>query len=143
MINNGETLLQPVYAPDVAHGIIEIMKYAPVYRGKTFELAGPTEYSYKEVVQFVKEVIMFEKPLVNVSPAMMRMAGGLIEKLINPVLTKDMIAELAENNVLIPKEGVLTFKDLGIKPNSMDRKAFDFLHRFRRGGHFTLTHGYH
>ena len=30
-----------------------------------------------------------------------------------------------------------------IEPSSMDKYAFDFLHRFRPGGHFTMVQGYH
>jgi hypothetical protein len=37
----------------------------------------------------------------------------------------------------------LNIQDLGIEPASMDKVAFDFLHRFRRGGHFTQVEGYH
>jgi hypothetical protein len=34
-------------------------------------------------------------------------------------------------------------KDLNIEPMSMDKVAFEYLHRFRQGGHFTLAEGYH
>lgn len=37
----------------------------------------------------------------------------------------------------------LTMADLDIQPASMDRVAFEFLHRFRTGGHFRLAKGYH
>lgn len=49
-----------------------------------------------------------------------------------------------QENVL-PKEGAgyLTLQDLGVQATSMDKVAFEFLHRFRKGGHFTLTEGYH
>ena len=36
-----------------------------------------------------------------------------------------------------------TLADLGVVPSSMDKYSFDFLHRFRPGGHFTMVQGYH
>lgn len=86
---------------------------------------------------------MYKKPLVDVSPWAATAAGRVIQELISPVLTADMVNQMLEDNVLKKKEDVLTLEDLKITPSSMDRYAFDYLHRFRRGGHFTLAKGYH
>lgn len=40
-------------------------------------------------------------------------------------------------------QGYLGLADLNIEAAAMDRVAFDFLHRFRPGGHFVLVEGYH
>jgi hypothetical protein len=40
-------------------------------------------------------------------------------------------------------QGWLGFEDLNIEPASMDKVAFEYLHRFRKGGHFVLVEGYH
>lgn len=34
-------------------------------------------------------------------------------------------------------------KDLGIDATPIEKIAFNYLHRFREGGHFVLTKGYH
>jgi hypothetical protein len=59
-----------------------------------------------------------------------------------------MVLQMQEN--VLPKmmdnknnNNWLTLKDLNIEPMSMDKVAFEYLHRFRQGGHFTLAEGYH
>ena len=47
------------------------------------------------------------------------------------------------DNVLQRDSPHMNLSDLGIEPVSMDKTAFDFLHRFRKGGHFVLAKGYH
>lgn len=89
------------------------------------------------------DVIMERKSLLSLPPFVANLAGRLLGQMISPILTEDMVNQLLEDNVLVPKTDVLTFTDLDIKPESMDRHAFDYLHRFRRGGHFTLVKGYH
>lgn len=53
------------------------------------------------------------------------------------------IAQLQENVLPRVDQQYLGLADLNIEPASMDRVAFDFLHRFRPGGHFVLVEGYH
>ena len=62
---------------------------------------------------------------------------------INPVLTRDLVHQMQEDIVQKEDADLLTFKDLNIQPSSIDKVAFDFLHRFRPGGHFTIVKGYH
>ena len=63
-------------------------------RGKTFQLVGPAEYSYKEVAEFVGDVTTLHKNLIGVPAPVARAAGMFIEQLIAPVLTADMVSEL-------------------------------------------------
>ena len=74
----------------------------------------------------------------------MALAGGrVLEETISPFLTTDLVRQLQEDVVAKPDSDLLTFKDIDIQPASMDKVAFDFLHRFRPGGHFTIVKGYH
>ena len=58
-------------------------------------------------------------------------------------LPASQIAQLTENVLPHHDKGYLDLSDLNITPVSMDRVAFEFLHRFRPGGHFTIVKGYH
>ena len=40
-------------------------------------------------------------------------------------------------------KNIFHFSDLNIEPTAMDKQAFEFLHRFRPGGHFKVVEGYH
>lgn len=108
----------------------------------------------KEVVEFVSDVTTLDVNMVNIPLPIAKGAALIAEQLINPIITPDQLNQLLENNVVTPNsqfasavEGStlpgLTFKDLNIEPASMDRLAFDYLHRFRPGGHFTFVEGYH
>ncbi len=72
-----------------------------------------------------------------------QLVGKITEEFISPFLTTDMVAQLTENVIQLDNSDMLTFAELGVELSSMDRLAFDYLHRFRRGGHFTLAKGYH
>jgi hypothetical protein len=62
-----------------------------VYAGKTVQLAGPAEYTYKEVAEFVSDVTSRRTKLVEVPVSAAAAAGGLVEQLVSPVLTRDMV----------------------------------------------------
>jgi hypothetical protein len=83
------------------------------------------------------------KPLIDVPVNAANLAGKVLGEFISPVLTTDMVAQLTEDVVEKSDPALLNLTDLGIERSSMDRVAFDYLHRFRRGGHFTLAKGYH
>jgi uncharacterized protein YbjT (DUF2867 family) len=63
-----------------------------VYAGKTVQLAGPAEYTYKEVAEFVSDVTSRRTKLVEVPVSAAAAAGGLVEELVSPVLTRDMVS---------------------------------------------------
>lgn len=114
------------------------------FKGKTFQLTGPNEYSYKELVEFVADVTMKKDvELVNVPVGAARLAGKFMGELINPWLTKDLVEEMLVDVVAKKDPSLLTLEDLDITPQSLDRLAFDYLSRFRTGGHFKLVQGYH
>ena len=64
------------------------------YEGKTFQLAGPAEYTYKEVVEFVQDVTTLKKNMIDVPVSAAAFAGKLYQETINPFLTEDMIIQL-------------------------------------------------
>jgi len=143
LINGGTTLVQPVFSNDVGKALMTIVNNHDLYRGATFQLAGPAEYSYKEVVEFVTDITTVKKPLVDVPERLALLAGSVFQELVTPVLTEDNVAQLGEDCVAVEGSSMLTLADLGIEAQSMDKMAFDYLHRFRPGGHFTQVSGYH
>ena len=143
LINSGATLVQPVYSLDVGKALMAIVNNHAEYRGQTFQLTGPAEYSMKEVVEFVTDITTVKKPLVDVPESAALLAGKIFQETVMPFLTADHIAQLKEDCVASEGKGLLTLKDLDIEPASMDKVAFDILHRFRPGGHFTIVGGSH
>lgn len=142
ILNDGRTLIQPVHSVDVAKALMTIVRKADTFAGKTFQLVGPHEYSYKEVYEFVTDITTKKKPMINIPTAVAAGIGKFSQELINPVWTEDFAAQLCED--ILPQDdmGYLGFEELDIEPSSMDKIAFDYLHRFRPGGHFATVEGY-
>ncbi len=113
------------------------------YAGSTFQLVGPSEYTQKEIVEFVSDVTTVKKPLLDVPISVALMAGSFFEQTVSPFLTKDSIYQYLEDNIAKDDAGLLGLSDLGIEASNMDKVAFDYLHRFRPGGHFTFVKGYY
>ena len=113
------------------------------FAGKTFQLVGPAEYSYKEVYEFVTDITTKKKPMIDIPVPVASFIGRFSQELINPVWTEDFAAQLCED--VLPQEGMgyLGFEDLKMDPVSMDKVAFDYLHRYRPGGHFSNVQGYY
>ena len=110
---------------------------------KTFELVGPNEYSYREVVEFVMDVTTTKKPLIEIPISAAKFVGNFFEQTITPFITADLVEQMTVDIVATKDPNVLTLSDLGIQATSMDKQAFDYLHRFRPGGHFITVQGYH
>ena len=51
----------------------------------------------------------------------------------------DLVLDEAKANAA----GNVTFKDLAIQPTPVEKIAFQYLHRYRHGGHFVYAAGYH
>jgi len=142
LLNGGANLIQPVHVSDVAKGLHEIVKHYDSLKGTSFQFTGPAEYSYKEIAEFVQDVTLLKNPLVDCPLPLARFMGRISENFITPVWTEDMVNQITENVTEkndMPGLSMLLDQELG----SMDRLAFDYLHRFRKGGHFTLVKGYH
>jgi NADH dehydrogenase (ubiquinone) 1 alpha subcomplex subunit 9 len=106
-------------------------------------LAGPEEYTYREIVEFVSDLTGNNTNMVDVPTPIIQGIAALWENSIQPVLTQDLVKRMQEDNVFIPYDNVRTFADLGITPGSMEEHAFDYMHRFRQGGHFKMVEGYY
>lgn len=143
LLNEGKTEVQPVYANDVGKALMNIIIDNKKFAGQTFQLVGPAKYSYKEVAEFVMDVTTVQKPMLDVPVQAAALAGRGLQEFISPVLTEDGVAQMCEDCVEKADTDMLGFADLGMVPAPMDKVSFDFLHRFRPGGHFTTVEGYH
>jgi len=142
LVNGGSPLVQPVYVQDVAKAVALVVQ-DDQWDGRTLDLAGKEDYTWKEVAQFVYDITGQKVRLINFPANMAEKLGEFSQQLPGPVWTKDIAIQQTVDNVLDPVTPNVTFEDLGIQPEIMERVAFHWLHRFREGGHFLLTQGYH
>jgi NADH dehydrogenase (ubiquinone) 1 alpha subcomplex subunit 9 len=153
LIDGGHALTQPVYAVNVADAIQKVIDAPDVFEGKTIDCFGPSDYSYKELAEFVYDITQQDPTVLDVPKDIaLKIASG-VQYMGKPMLTPDLVQLWSED--FIPtmtqeeydaqpqKNKIYTLKDLGIKPVPIEKIAFNYLHRFRKGGHFAVAPGYH
>ena len=155
LVNNGENLTQPVYSVDVGKAIMSLIYNWQDFQGSTVLLGGPETYSYKEIIDYVLEVANLEQRVqVGVPTPIMEIICKLNQLGMNPTFTEDNLLQMLEDNTITEERkraaaahsassAVYSFADLGITPTDMRKVSYDFLHRFRSGGHFRRIQGYH
>ena len=133
LVGGGHTRFQPVYVADVAEAAVKCLTDHDC-DGKTYELGGPKVYSFKQLLQLMLQTINRRRLLVPLPFAVADMQAFFLEKLPQPMLTRDQVAMLRKDNIVQP--GALTLADLGIEPHSVEVIIPTYLDRYRPGGRF-------
>lgn len=128
LIGGGKTKFQPVYVNDIAESIVKIIKKQSLNR-QTYELGGPNIYNFKEILDFVQESIGKKRTYINLPFGLAKLIGSVLEKLPNPILSKDKIKLLQTDSTT--KNRTKTFYDLGIQPKSTEEIVPLYLDRYK------------
>ena len=139
LIGGGETRFQPVFVGDVAAAVAKLVATGEG-SGKTFELGGPAQKSFRELLAYVLEVTGRKRLLVPVPFAIARIKGAVLGLLPNPLLTADQVDLLRTDNVVSEAavaEG-RTLQGLGIEPEPVESIVPGYLYRYRKAGQFSV-----
>mmetsp|Transcript_12089 Transcript_12089/g.22410 ORF Transcript_12089/g.22410 Transcript_12089/m.22410 type:complete len:395 (+) Transcript_12089:213-1397(+) len=144
LLENGKAKQRPVYVGDVGVAITAIAENYNT-AGNTYSLAGSHEYTTKEMIEYVMERTHNEKEFIDIPVNAAEFASKLINMLPNPYINPDQLRLMLED-APGPGPNDKTFADLGIKPKVFETMAFNFVQRFRVGGHFVdskaeIVHG--
>jgi len=138
LIGGGKTRFQPVYVGDVADAAVAILDrpedapFTPA--GKTYELAGPRIYSFRELMELLLAEIGRKRILLPVPWGIARLQAAVLGLLPQPPLTLDQLKLLQRDNIA---GGQLPgFTELGIVPDGPEAILPAYLDRFRVGGRF-------
>src|SRR3546814_7927259 len=104
----------------------------PACRGKAYELGGPKVYSFRELMELLLATIGRKRMLVSLPFGLARLQATFLERLPQPLLTRDQVTLLRQDNVVAPD--ALTLKDLGIAPTAPEAVIETYLDRYRPGG---------
>jgi uncharacterized protein YbjT (DUF2867 family) len=129
LIGGGRTRFQPVYVGDVADAVTAALA-RPETAGRTFELGGPTVYTFKELMAYLLRVTGRRRLLVPLSFGLARAQARLLQHLPDPPLTPDQVELLQRDNVVA--EGAEGFADLGLKPAPLETIVPQYLRAFGR-----------
>jgi NADH dehydrogenase len=144
LIGGGKTRFQPVYVQDVAEAIANALDRADA-QGRTFELGGPSVYSFKQLLQFILTTI--ERPRM-LTPLPFGVAGTMgafmdaafrLNPFAGPPLTGDQVEMLKTDNVVgvTGDRSIGTIADLGVSPlETVEAIVPTYLWRFKPYGQF-------
>ncbi len=133
LVGGGHTRFQPVFVGDVAAAIVQALA-SPGARGRTFELGGPSIYSFKELLQMILRETGRKRLLVPLPFALASLKAAFLQLLPNPILTMDQVKLLKTDNVVAPTAAGLA--ELGITPTSVEAVIPSYLWRFRAKGEY-------
>lgn len=146
-VGGGKTKFQPVYAGNVAEAIAAAVDSQGGVEGRTYELGGPSVYSFNELLDIILKVIdekrfkiplplFVARPLGYLTGAVWRYIPPFCWGLLgDPPMTGAQIELLKDDNVV--SEGALTIQDLGVtRLETVEAIVPRYLWRFRSYGEF-------
>lgn len=142
LIGGGETKFAPVFVGDVAEAIARLIDRGDA-DGKTYELGGPQELTFKQLMQFTLDTVGRQRLLVPVPWAIAKIQAMILGLLPRPPLTTDQVELLKTNNVVSEKarNDRRTLEGLGITPSGIEAIVPSYLYRYRKAGQFTAPKG--
>jgi len=142
LIGGGATRFAPVFVGDVAEAIARLVD-ADAADGRTYELGGPREMSFRDILAFILEATGRRRLLAPIPFAVAKPLGLVLGLLPAPLLTGDQVELLRADNVVSAaarKDG-RTLEGLGIAPRTLEATAPSYLYRYRKAGQFTAPSG--
>ena len=130
---DGGTKFQPVYVNDVAKAIVSSLSLAEA-KGQTYELAGPTTYSFKQLMEMLLNYTNRKRLLVPIPFFVAKLYATFLQILPKPLLTRDQVTLLQSDNVT--SYGAKGLADLGIRPTTAESILPTYLGRFRPKGSY-------
>jgi NADH dehydrogenase len=131
LVGGGHTRFQPIFVGDVAQAILVALSRQD---GRTYELGGPSSYSFKDLMQLILRETGRNRALIPIPFALASLKAAFLQLLPNPILTMDQVRLLKKDNVVSPTAAGLA--DLGLTPTSVEAVIPSYLWRYRAKGEY-------
>ena len=137
LIGGGHTRFAPVFVGDVAQAVAQTVTN-PAMAGQTFELGGPAEFTFRQILELILKETGRRRLLVPIPFPVASLIGKVGEfaalTALAPPLTSDQVELLKSDNVVTGQFPGLS--DLGIVATSVEVILPTYLYRFRKGGQY-------
>ena len=133
LIGGGKTKFAPIYVGDVAKAIVKSLELNNS-QTKIYELGGPEDYSFKELMEILLAEIKKKRFLISIPWSFAKFQSYFLQMLPNPLLTPDQVELLKYSNVV--SGDYPTLKDLGVSGTPIHSILPKYIYRFRTGGQF-------
>jgi NADH dehydrogenase len=95
----GEYRLQPIYVDDLAQAAVDRLEAGT---GEVVEAIGPETFTYRGLVERIRDGLSVNRPIVSVPPALGYWAGRLVGWMVRDVvITREEIQGLMENRLAV------------------------------------------
>ncbi|MER3480061.1 MAG: NADH(P)-binding protein [Meiothermus sp.] len=101
LIGDGHFPFRPVWVGDVAEALVQALE-KPHTIGQTYELVGPREYTFRELILRVRDGLGSRKPLLPIPIFLMDLAVPLLSRIPGFPLTMDQYRMLKVGNTADP-----------------------------------------
>ena len=133
LIGGGKTKFAPIYCVDVGKAIVKALELKNT-EPKIYELGGPENYSFRELIEILLGEIKKKRFLVNIPFNIAKFQSYFLQMLPNPILTMDQVELLKYDNIISGEHPNL--KDLGIQGKTIHSILPEYIYRFRTYGQF-------
>jgi len=133
LIGGGKTKFSPIYVGDIAKAIVKVLKLNNS-ESKIYELGGPENYSFRELMEILLEEIKKKRFLIPIPFGVAKFQSYFLQMMPNPLLTPDQVEMLKYNNIVSGEYP--TLEDLGISGKTIQSILPKYIYRFRTGGQF-------
>ena len=133
LIGGGKQKFSPIYVQDVAKAIVRALEVNNT-RPKIFELGGPENFTFKELMEILLKEIKKKRFLIPIPFGLAKFQSFFLQFMPNPLLTPDQVELLKYSNVVSGEYS--TLKDLGITGTPIQNVLPKYIYRFRTGGQF-------
>lgn len=131
LIGGGNTTFQPIYVGDVADAFVAALRDESS-QGKTYELGGPTVYSFRQILQRILKTTNRSRMMISIPWSLAKFMSFFAEFAPVPPLTRDQVQLLKTNNI-VSKNGLV---ELGISPTSMEMMMPKYLRSGKKKTNF-------
>ncbi|MGA0605771.1 complex I NDUFA9 subunit family protein [Phenylobacterium sp. VNQ135] len=136
LIGGGATRFQPVFVGDVGKAIAQVVTDTDA-AGQTYELGGPAEFTFRELMEMMLEETQQRRLLLPVpfgAAGLLGSVGDLVAGIVPPPVTSDQVRSLRADNV--PTGQYPGLAALGITPTTLEAVLPTYLYRYRKGGQY-------
>ena len=133
LVGGGKTKFAPIYVGDVAKAIVKALELNNLGH-KIYELGGPENYSFKELMEILLTEINKKRFLITIPFKIAKFQSYFLQMIPKPFLTPDQVEMLKYNNIVSGEYPTLI--DLGISGKTIQSILPKYIYRFRTGGQF-------
>jgi len=129
----GKTLFSPVHVSDCAEAVVKLLKIENP-KERTFEITGPKNYSFKNLIEIFLKEIKKKRILITVPWKIIKIQSYFLQYFPKPLaISPDQILLLKHDSVPTGKFPLL--KNLGVIPKDIN-SVFKYWIRYRTYGQF-------